>query len=272
MNISPEVAAEIARIIAGTASVRTGIQAKGVAVPPTAQIDALSTYIAQISGGAPAPPSVGLFIKAMNASGFPTQLEFRGTTIPTSYFNAVFFRQTQEIDLIGNVSIISQLAFAENAGLISLDLPQSLTSLRDRAMDGCTGLAYTELNLPNATVESRSFQSLTAMRTLKAKIKQLGASSSANSDSFYRCTGLRYVWISEAITTRIYGSASAYPFLQCNAALKIYTDVASDANRPANWSEHWNRISASDLAETHYGVSEAQFESIVNAAYGETIY
>ena len=109
MNIPPEVAAEIARIIAGTASVRTGIQAKGVAVPSTAQIDALSNYIAQISGGAPTPPAVGLFITAMNASGFPTQIEFRGTTVPTSYFDAVFFRQAQEIDLIDNVKIYYEL-------------------------------------------------------------------------------------------------------------------------------------------------------------------
>lgn len=85
--------------------------------------------------------------------------------------------------------------------------------------------------------------------------------SGAIYNSFDSCAGLNKLWINKESTIPA-SSVFDSPFYECSNLTDIYTDATE---KPSGWGEYFNYTNFSTQATVHYGVSEAEFDAIVEA-------
>lgn len=100
------------------------------------------------------------------------------------------------------------------------------------------------------------------------KIKFLGSTDTAlpakiRTNECQGCKSLTKVWIGSGCNVDFPSWASYLaPFFGCTALTDIYCE---EAEQPSSWPSSWNTITGSVTATVHWGVSEAEFDAIVNA-------
>lgn len=171
------------------------------------------------------------------------------------------------------IETIPQNAFHNCSSLALTHLPPNLQKI-DAVAFGGASTSYTKPNMNlreiavSGDIGKQAFAYNTGLKTLKIKCARLGTASNAAA-AFQNCTGLTHVWLSSEIG-QIYASSYSYaPFYNCGQNVVLYTDAAS---KPNVWGSYFNYYASGKTLTVNYGVTEEQFEEIVNTAYGETIY
>lgn len=96
-----------------------------------------------------------------------------------------------------------------------------------------------------------------------SKIKYLAIVCSGEiNKAFSACYSLQKVWVNKEATIQASDDASNSPFWDCSNLTDIYTDATE---KPSGWGDYFNYTFFGTQATVHYGVSEAEFDAIVEA-------
>ena len=201
------------------------------------------------------------------------------TSIKDSAFQGC--RNLTTFEIPDTISTISDCAF-QNCPLFELDaLPNSITNIGENAFSGCTnvvldhfptgnsiniggkafsssGVKFKEIpqnvNIENA---NRLFSGCSGITELKIRCSKLGRQVLGENQN------LKHVWISNnCATINTYSSVQASPFLYDPGLTDIYCEASE---QPAGWEAYWNYTSTNKSATVHWGVSEADFDDIVQS-------
>ena len=115
-------------------------------------------------------------------------------------------------DYNGGNYVIGNDAFLGCAGLTSITIPNSVTSIRGSAFSGCTGL--TSIEIPNSVTSIRgsAFSDCTGLTSIEIP----NSVTSIGSSAFSGCSNLETLYISNTIE-----SIGDYAFAECNNILDI---------------------------------------------------
>ena len=147
-------------------------------------------------------------------------------------------------------------AFYNDTYLSQIQLPTNNTlKIMSTAFRGC-GLQV--LDLPtniDLTNSSQTFASCRSLTKVKIRCPLL------YQRTFYGCTGLTKVWISNNCQTMGHnGNATYSSFVGCSALTDIYCEASS---APSGWGAMWNAIATDGTKATaHFGVTEEQFDAL----------
>jgi hypothetical protein len=94
------------------------------------------------------------------------------------------------------------------------------------------------------------------------KLKVAKVDTDMYSQTFYSCRELEHVWIGAHCTAIKSTSWNDTPFNYCTALTDVYCEAAE---QPADWGAYWNYKDQNTQLTVHWGVSEAEFDAIVNA-------
>lgn len=139
------------------------------------------------------------------------------------------------------------------------ELPSEITSIGNSAFYGCNDLVLTELPSSLTNMSNSAFANCMNLKTMKIKCQQLGTGTKI----FQKCSKLTKVWISSNCTTITVSSSASSHFAGCPDTLEIYTDATE---KLSGWDTYFNKTGTSGSVEAtvHYGVSEAEFDAIIN--------
>ena len=117
-------------------------------------------------------------------------------------------------DYNGGNYVIGNDAFLGCTGLTSIEIPNSVTSIRGSAFSGCTGL--TSIEIPNSVTSIRgsAFSGCTGLTSIEIP----NSVTSIGSSAFSGCSNLETLYISNTIE-----SIGDYAFAECNNILDIKT-------------------------------------------------
>ena len=112
---------------------------------------------------------------------------------------------------------ISGYAFKDCQGLISIDIPNSITNIGKSAFYGCSGL--TSIDIPNlvTTIDSYAFSGCNGLTSIDIPNSVTNIGNSA----FYGCSGLTSVNIPNSVT--IIGSSA---FESCSSLTDVHSSIA----------------------------------------------
>lgn len=96
----------------------------------------------------------------------------------------------------------------------------------------------------------------------KIKYLAITCSSSIEVYAFQGCSNLKKVWINKECPIIQATGTTNGPFYNCTSLTDIYTDAIGN---PSGWGNYFDCINGSTAATVHYGVSEAEFDAIVEA-------
>lgn len=80
-------------------------------------------------------------------------------------------------------------------------------------------------------------------------------------NAFTSCYNLKKVWVNKEATLTA-NQPSLTPFAYDYSLTDIYTDATE---KPSGWGDYFNYIDSTTQVTVHYGVSEAEFDAIVEA-------
>ena len=186
-----------------------------------------------------------------------------------------------ESEQAGSIVSIGDHAFSNCKTLTSFEFP-NITELRifDSAFQPCNNLGIAFPTTNNIYLSSSAFQStgntsikipsnvnMTLLRSNRTfgtsgKLKTAKVDTDMYSQTFYSCRALENVWIGAHCTTIGSTSQNDTPFNWCTALTDVYCEAAE---KPAGWGEYWDYIKQDTRLTVHWGVSEAEFDAIVNA-------
>ena len=116
---------------------------------------------------------------------------------------------------------IYKYAFYERKDLITVTIPDSVTSIGSSAFDDCSGL--TEITIPEGvtSIGSRAFYNCSGLTeiTIPAGVTSIGSSA------FYNCSGLTEITIPAGVT-----SIGSYAFYNCSGLTEINYNAAAVAD------------------------------------------
>ncbi len=139
------------------------------------------------------------------------------------------------VSLPQNLTSIGEFAFVGCTSLTSITIPNSVTGIGERAFDGCTGLTSIVVESGNTIYDSRNNCNAiieTATNTLIAGCKTTvipNGVTSIGRMAFYRCMGLTSVTIPNSVT-----SIEKYAFRRCRGLTSVtipnsVTTIGDDA-------------------------------------------
>ena len=128
---------------------------------------------------------------------------------PLSYAKHLYSDENTEIkDLVipNNVTSINNKAFQGCSGLTSVTIPNSVTSIGDNAFSGCTGLNSVTIGNSVTSIGTQAFQNCYALTSVNIP----NSVTSIGDNAFYGCSKLTSVTIdNNAIVSNNYSSSSS---------------------------------------------------------------
>ena len=133
-----------------------------------------------------------------------------------------------EIEIPNSVTSIGERAFRDCAGLTSVTIPNSVTSIGSSTFYGCAGL--TSITIPNS-VTSIGQSAFYGCENLKS-ISIPNSVTSISTSAFYGCSGLTYVTIPNSVTSigqsAFYGCENLKSISIPNSVTSIGSDAFSN--------------------------------------------
>ncbi len=119
------------------------------------------------------------------------------------------------ITIPNSVTSIGDKAFKNCTGLTSLTIPNSVTSIEASAFAGCTGL--TSLTIPNSvtSIEASAFAGCTGLTSLTIP----NSVTTIGEQAFFGCSGLTSLTIPNSVTT-----IGKYAFISCSGLTSIIVE------------------------------------------------
>lgn len=232
------VITELTRIQGGKTSLKTSIEAKGVSVPSATLIDGYATLIDQIqTGGGGTPIFKSIDVSDFSGTTFDTLTSYlTGITIPSAvqtFSSMPLFSKLPNLTQVkvesGNTvydarnncnAVIKTSNNQLIAGCKTSTIPNTVTSIGDKAFQSCKGL--TSITIPSSvtSIGSNAFNScsgLTGNLIIGSGVTSIGSSA------FNSCSNITSVTIPSSLTT--IGNAA---FTACNRLAKvIIPDIAA---------------------------------------------
>lgn len=192
------------------------------------------------------------------------------------------------------VSEIDQNCFKNNSTIISVTIPNSVTSIANGALSGCSSLEALTTPFVGGSASSNTFlgyifgaPSIADMssnpsnyvpNSLQTIIVTCG--SSIPSYAFYNCSGLTSITIPNSVTsigncafqhctsminiiipsnvsTISASSSSDSPFYNWNSSAVIYCEASS---KPSGWGTYWNYYNSTNALKTYYQTTDCIHE------------
>lgn len=125
------------------------------------------------------------------------------------------------------VTSIGGWAFVRRTAIESIVIPESVTSIGERAFQGCSSLIDVEISNSVTTIGGYAFVDCVSLTNINIPrfLKTIGDSA------FEGCLGLANIMIPDSVT-----NIGCFAFAYC-ASLTIYCEAAS---QPTGWNEYWN--------------------------------
>lgn len=186
------------------------------------------TEITNLPSGGVEPPTKGFTVDEYDANGYVTKVTFYGSSIPTYAFgtqnsgNGTYLSE-KLTDVIFNdtVTTIGNNAFRYASELTNIGSLDEVTTLGTNAFTGCNKLLVNKANkVKNFYTMSFSECSSIVQMSMESATQILGGNTS--NGTFYKCTGLKAVWIGSGITN---SGFSRYSFNGCTSMIKMYIDL-----------------------------------------------
>lgn len=201
------------------------------------------------SGGT--TPEVGFTIDEFKEDGTPKKVTVYGMTeIPMYAFGTgnssqiTLMQKVEEFVLPNTLTSISIYAFTYNSNLTTINLPDTITRINNQAFMNCTNLVLSKLpnslksiggyafqncskitpkTAPEAThINASCFRECTGITqmSMPSAISLYGSASS--NGCFYKCTGLKAVWIGSSVTSSSFEKCC---FNGCTNLIKMFIDL-----------------------------------------------
>ena len=179
------------------------------------------------------------------------------------YFNNVLITQ---IEIPDSVTSISERAFTGCSSLTSVIIPDSVISVGGGAFSGCTSL--TSVMLPNSVtnINEGVFGGCTSLTniTIPDSVESIG------DRAFYGCSSLASIAFSDSLTSIGQDAFSACTLLTSVIIPDKVTSIGSSAfyycttlkiycesdKQPSGWNNHWNWLGTTNYIPVVWGCSE----------------
>ncbi len=154
-----------------------------------------------------------------------------GDVISSYAFNGL---PLKEIVLSGNVTTLSQNAFASMPNLISFEIPSSVTAIEKSCFEGSAVLSSVDFSKATnlETIGDKAFYNCTLLNYSKSQIKTLELPASVKSigqNAFGYCTSLRGLDLSKTAITSISKNA----FYKCSELEEVKLPASVEVNSGA---------------------------------------
>lgn len=151
------------------------------------------------------------------------------------------------------------------------------TDIGVSAFNHCTNMILNSDEITCGIIDDSAFASCVSIVVRRLDCTQINQGAFSNcqdikylaivcsgeiNNAFPECYGLQKVWVNKEATIPASDSALNSPFYECSNLTDIYTDATE---KPSGWGDYFNYTSFSTQATVHYGVSEAEFDAIVEA-------
>ena len=183
-----------------------------------------------------------------------------------------------DFDALG-MNHVPDYALEYGAALRKVKLPTSTsTKIGRQAFYMCPNMTLENNNLVCGSIGTHAFNSCDAitLRRIDCTIIQQEAFANCRginymallcsyfiaNFAFSGCSNLKKVWISKNCPTIQAAGYTSGPFYNCTSLTDIYTDATEN---PSGWGNYFDCVNRSMAATVHYGVSEAEFDAIVEA-------
>lgn len=197
-------------------------------------------------------------LKSVRWYGFANTRLRKGTFPNLVKLDEGAFRQcTDLVEIDAPIETFSKTAFQKCASLTTIDLSHATGDIGESAFNGCTKLNPVKF-LPEGIGEIGSYAFSYGLNCKSIKIPK--SCTWINTQSFFKCK-IKYIFLPKELghaTMTSFQQIGAYDSITHTYNSHIYTDVESE---PSNWD---NCLSFSD-STIHYGVSEKEFDAIVEA-------
>lgn len=190
----------------------------------------------------------------------------------TTYFDFDF--TAHGMDYVPNYALI------EGNKVYKVTLPIFLrngnrTDIGVSAFDHCTNMRLNSDEITCGIIYNAAFASCSiVVRRLDCTQINQGAFSNCDhikylaivcsgeiNNAFTACYNLKKVWVNKEATLTA-NHPSFAPFAYSYSLTDIYTDATE---KPSGWGDYFNYINSTTQVTVHYGVSEAEFDAIVEA-------
>ncbi|MBQ7439042.1 MAG: leucine-rich repeat protein [Paludibacteraceae bacterium] len=176
---------------------------------------------------------------------------------------------------------VPNFAFAYGNRVSKVTLPTFLrsgnrTDIGNSAFNNCTNMTLDSDEITCGRIYNSAFSycSNIVVRRLDCTQIDQGAFSTCRNikylaivcsgemyNSIVSCVNLKKVWINKESTLSATNPSMGI-FAGCSKLTDIYTDATE---KPSTWGPYFNYINSATQATVHYGVSEAEFDAIVEA-------
>lgn len=210
----------------------SNLNTMGVEASNSETFTSLAPKVLDIQGSGGTTPTKGFTIDEWDNNGYATKITVYGMATIPNYFFGVFNNtynnsittSLKKVILPDNITSIGEFAFA-SAQLLELDkLPNSLTSIGKFSFNSCKKLKIKTIPDGVTSLPQSVFSFATDIKQISMNnIQTLYSNGSYTTVSpFNNCTGLKSVWIGNAITSSGLGR---YAFNGCTSLAHIYINL-----------------------------------------------
>lgn len=197
-------------------------------------------------------------LKSVRRYGFANTRLRKGTFPSLTKLDEGAFRQcTDLVEIDAPIETFGKTVFQKCTSLTTIDLSHATGSVGESAFNGCTKLNPKKF-LPEGITEIGSYAFSYGLNCKSIKIPK--SCTWVNTQSFFRCK-IRYIFLPKEL-----GHAAMTSFQQIGEYIQsthtynshIYTDAESEP-------EAWDHCLSTSDSTIHYGISEEEFDAIVEA-------